>query len=283
MSDPAVSKVTFFQKNDTVCPICETPFKKEELRQGGGRQIAGPLGDDLRRYYEASKKFGEIYPLIYSVLTCPRCYYSALASDFLTPDPKALEALRSEEEERKKFVSPLFEGLDFERPKTLLEGAASYLLCLMTYNHFSSSLSPTVKAAICALRAAWCFADLHKKYPSENWDYLEKVLYHKAKFYYTQTIDKEQSGEETVNASMFFGPDVDNNYGYDGVMYLTGWLEFHFGNRENEAARAESLATARRAIARLVGMGKSSKAKPSVLIDKAKDLHKLMGEAIKDE
>lgn len=283
MSDSnALGSISFFQKNDTVCPICEHKFKKEELRVGGGRLIAGPLGNDLRRYYEASKKFGDVYPLIYYVMTCPGCLYSTLGTDFLTPDPKAIDGIRLEERQRRQAVELIFPNLDWDNLKTLKEGAAGYFLSVMCYQHFSPSFSPTIRSGISSLRAGWCFADLHRRFPTENFDYLEKIFYHKARFFYSLTVEREQSGEESVNAAMNFGPDVDNNFGFDGVMYLLGYLEFHFGSQINPEQREASLTNARRAIARLVGMGKSSKNKPTVLIEKAKDLHKLLGEEIKE-
>lgn len=279
MSD-SLGSISFFQKNDTVCPICETKFKKEELRVGGGRLIAGPLGNDLRRYYEASKKFGDVYPLIYFVMTCPGCYYSTLSTDFLSPDPKAIDLIRAGEKQRRQAVDLIFSSLDWQNPKSLREGAAGYILAVMCYQHFTSSFSPTIKSGICSLRAAWCFADLHRRYPTENFDYLEKIWFHKSRFFYSLTVDREQTGEESVNASMNFGPDSDNNFGFDGVMYLTGYLEYHFGSQANPEIREKSLSSARRAIARLVGMGKSSKSKPSAIIEKAKELHKLLGEEV---
>lgn len=282
MSDFTPGKLSFFQKNDTKCPVCEKDFKKEELRVGGGRLIAGELGDDLRRYYEASKKFGEVYPLIYYVTTCPHCFYSALSGDFLTPDPKAVPKLLADKDARQKSLSLILPDLDFTASKTLKEGAASYHLALMSYQFSSPNLAPSFKMAVCALRASWVFSDLHKKFPGENFDYLEKIFKYKARFLYMLTIDREQSGEESVAAIQNFGPDTDNNFGFDGVMYLAGYLEFHFGGQTEGETRSKSLANARRAIARLVGMGKSSKSKPSVLLEKAKDLHKLMGEEIKD-
>lgn len=281
MSDSAgLGSVSFFQKNDTVCPICEHKFKKEELRVGGGRLIAGPLGNDLRRYYEASKKFGDVYPLIYYVMTCPGCLYSTLGADFLNPDPKAVDAIRLGERKRRQAIDLVLPDLDWENLKTLKEGAAGYILALLCYEHFGPSFSPTIRSGICSLRAGWCFADLHRRFPTENYDYLEKIFYHKARFFYSQTIERDQNNEEPVNASMNFGPDVDNNFGYDGVMYLLGYLEYHFGSQANPEQREKSLTSARRAIARLVGMGKSSKNKPTAIIEKAKDLHKLLGEEI---
>ncbi len=85
-----------------------------------------------------------------------------------------------------------------------------------------------------------------------------------------------------MNASMNFGPDVDNNFGFDGVMYMLGYLEYNFGSQSDPEQREKIADQCRRAIARLVGMGKSSKNKPSILIEKAKDLHKLLGEEIKE-
>jgi len=205
-----------------------------------------------------------------------------MANDFLTPDPKAIDTLRLGERQRHKTIETIFPDLDWSAPKTLKEGAAGYVLALSVYEAFGPSFSPSIRSGICALRAGWCFADLHRRFPTENFDYLEKILYHKARFFYTVAIDRETSGAESVNAAMNFGPDVDNNFGFDGVMYLAGYLEYHFGSQANPEQREVSLSTARRAIARLVGMGKSSKSKPSVLIEKAKDLHKILGDEIKE-
>ena len=47
--------------------------------------------------------------------------------------------------------------------------------------------------------------------------------------------------------------------------------------------RFNSLSIARRTIAKLVGMGRSSKSKPSARLEMAKDLHHVMGEQLKDE
>ena len=52
--------LTFFSKEQIICPICNTHFKREELKSGGGRLIAGDLTDELRRIYDPSAKYGEI-------------------------------------------------------------------------------------------------------------------------------------------------------------------------------------------------------------------------------
>lgn len=271
-------KISFFEKNEVQCPVCTHSFKKETLLTGGGRMIAGNLQKDLRRKYEPSKKFGEVFPYIYYVTTCPACWYSALSVDFATLDPKILGVLKDNEDNRKKDLGLLFTDLDFSKPRTILEGAAAYYLALHCYQFWPVSQAPTMKMAICALRTAWAFADLHRKFPGENYDYLEKILYHKARYLYQLVLEKETTGKESVTGVGNFGPDVDNNFGFDGVMYLAGYLEFIYGDHSDETRREQSLGAARRAVAKLVGMGKSSKSKPSILLDMARDLHHEMGE-----
>ena len=75
-------KLTFFEKKQTVCPVCDAKFYREELLSGGGRLIAGELTEELRRRYEPSKKFGEVHPLVYPVTVCPTCYFAAYPQDF---------------------------------------------------------------------------------------------------------------------------------------------------------------------------------------------------------
>ena len=69
------------------------------------------------------------------------------------------------------------------------------------------------------------------------------------------------------------GPDMDKSYGYDGVIYLSGLLEFKYGQKKDLEARLKKLDEAKRSIARIFGLGKSSKAKPGPLLDVARDLY----------
>jgi uncharacterized protein (DUF2225 family) len=82
-------KISYRQKNSSICPVCSFEFHREDLLSGGGRLIAGKLSDDLRRNYEVSKKYGKIYPLAYAVNVCPSCYYSAYPKDFESLKPEA--------------------------------------------------------------------------------------------------------------------------------------------------------------------------------------------------
>ena len=75
-------KLTFFEKKQTVCPVCNAKFFREDLLSGGGRLIAGNLTKELRRQYDASKKYGEVRPLLYPITVCPVCYFATFPQDF---------------------------------------------------------------------------------------------------------------------------------------------------------------------------------------------------------
>jgi uncharacterized protein len=294
-------KLTFFEKKQTVCPVCDGKFLREDLLSGGGRLIAGDLSPELRRLYMPSKKFGEVSPLLYPVTVCPECYFSAFAQDFLAIPDKSLRKAELNAEDRHRNASLLFPRLDFSSPRTLFEGTASYFLAMMCYDFYDRKANPTYKAGLCALRAAWLLGDLHEKFPGDNWKYASLVFYRKARFYYQMALERESAGLEAFDSTLAFGPDLDKNYGYFGVIYLAAYLDFRYGAGgripaggtasaervplQNASAhqpekRANALENARRMMAKIFGVGKSSKDKPAVLLEKAKAIYEQMGEEL---
>lgn len=270
----ASSKITFSAKNSTLCPLCQTEFHREELLSGGGRMNAGDLTDELHRQYLTTGKYGDIYPLIYPVTVCPNCYYAAYGSDFTEPSPSVIKELKASTGDRKNLVKNIDRDIDFNGNRSLGEGIASYLLALVCYEKQSKDKNPTFRQALSALRGGWLAMDYHALIPQDNWDYLGQVFYRKAAFYYDLVVDNEQTGEEQASTLGNLGPDIDNNYGFDGVLYLAGLLEFKYGQRTNVYERGQKLKKARSTVARIVGMGKSSKAKPGPLLDSSRELHK---------
>ena len=208
------SKITFLSKNDIVCPVCEHSFKREELLTGRGRLIAGQLTGELRRFYEPSQKYGDVCPLIYPITVCPACYYAAFSLDFENLPQDALPGITESSEERRASIGKIFDDLDFAGNRGLKEGAASYYLAISCYEFFSHKHSPTIKRGIAALRAAWIFNDLHRKYPNENYDYLAKIMYYKAQFFYSLAVEYEQDGTESLAEVPHLGPDLDKNYAH---------------------------------------------------------------------
>ncbi|MCL2294335.1 MAG: DUF2225 domain-containing protein [Spirochaetes bacterium] len=274
--------VTFLAKAETVCPVCDYKFKKEEMMTGGGRLNAGDLTVELRRLYIPSKKYGELNPLVYYLTVCPRCLFAASPLDFAEIKPQQIAVLRANIDDRISSLKSVFSSVDFTEKRTLLEGVASYYLALITLDSFPKDMSPTIKGGIYSLRGAWLCNDLHSKYPNENYDYMANIFYRKARFYYTQALQGEQDGIEGIGGAKNLGPDLDKNYGYDGVLYIGAYLQYKYSPRDNENKRKEALADAKRIVAKIFGMGKASKNKPAAILDNAKTIFDRINSELKE-
>ncbi len=277
-----MTKTSFFSKNPLTCPVCNASFHKEEMLTGSGRLIAGNLTQELRRLYEANKKYGEVHPLVYPVTVCSSCFYAAYPNDFDVIDEEAKQRLSENSEKRVATIRPLFPELEFAEPRGLKEGIAAYYFAVMCYDFMPKSVAPTIKQGISSLRAAWLCNDLHGKMPAENYDYLAKLFYRKARFFYTLAVEYESDGTETIGNAGNLGPDLDKNYAYDGVLYLASMLEYHFGPREDPEKRKKSLLLAKRIVARIFGMGKASKSKPEAILQSSRDLYDSINTALKE-
>jgi uncharacterized protein (DUF2225 family) len=266
-------KVSFLSKKEYVCPVCEAEFHKEELLSGGGRLIAGALTDELHRLYEPSAKYGEVFPLAYQAAVCPECWFASMDSDFSLLPEQGREQARKDQEQRIADTQRIFSSLDFHEPRSLAAGAASQYLVLRCYDFFDKEISPTIKQGLAALRAAWLLDDLDRKNPGQHYDWLAILFRKKAQFFYAEAIAREQNGKENLSGMKVFGPDTDKNYSYEGVLYLTAYLQYKYGPASDSAQRKNSLEESRRIIAKLFGMGKSSKDKPGPLLEHARELY----------
>ena len=278
-----MSDLTFCSKTPITGPICDAKFYREELRTGRGRLNAGDLTRELRRTYIPSQKYGEVFPLLYPVTVCPGCYYSVYHPDFLEVPEEAVEPIRVGQQSRIAYVKLLFDSVDFSSPRRLEEGCSSYYLASTCYEHFGKLVSPRFKQGLSCLRAAWLCTDLQRKRPNDNYDYLAQVYYRKARFFYSYAVSLEQSGQESLSGTRHLGPDLDKNYGYDGVLYLTGWLEFKHGPKSEPEKRRQALGRAKRTVARIFGMGRASKDKPEAILDSARDVYEEITKELGEE
>ena len=276
-------KLSYWSKTKCICPVCQRPFEKEEMLTGSGRMNAGDLTDELHRLYIPSPKYGPVFPLIYSVGACPRCHLAFFWKDFEDiTDAASINALRDDDENRKKKVSTIFPHYNLSQERNLLDGAAMYYLALLSYEKVDLGYAPTFKRALCCLRLAWLCNHLNETIPGYNYDFIAKVFYQKATFFYEQTILNEMDRTESFSPVNNFGPDIDKNYGYDGMIYLIGILEFKYGQQTDLPLRYKKLDSAKRAIARGFGLGKSSKAKPGPLLEKARSLYDQISDLLKE-
>ena len=270
----AQKKVSFTAKSSTFCPVCDREFNREELLSGGGRMNAGELTDELHRNYLSTEKYGDVYPLIYPVTVCPSCFYAAFMQDFESIPASVAKELKASTGDRKNLVKNIDPDIEFQQNRGVKEGIASYLLAMVCYEKQPKEKAPTFRQAVSSVRAGWLSMEYHKKIPNENWDYMAQIFYRKSAFYYNEVVDLEESGAEQASSLRNLGPDIDNNYGFDGVLYLAGLMEFKYGQRTNIYERGQKLKKARSIVARIVGMGKSSKSKPGPLLESSRDLHK---------
>jgi len=269
------TKTTFFEKKPRECPFCLTEFYHETLLTGNARIIAGPLRDDLRRMYDKSNKYGRVYPLIYVVIVCPKCLYASFSEDFLLVDTSRTDEVLSEQYNRRKYMEEFFGyDIDFTKNRDLLSGAASYFLAISGYYWHTKEVFPTLKKALSSLRLSWTLEDLATERPNDNYDKLIPFFQYKASELYTKAIKAMETGEEIHDKLKSFGPDIDNNFGYEGMLYMGACLALSSSIfMPDKTVKLNVLEDAKMKISRVFGSGKTSKSKPSPLLDKIRDLH----------
>lgn len=275
-------KVSFFLKNPIPCPVCGLSFKKEEMLSGGGRLIARDITDELRRVYEPSRKAGEVFPLAYPVNVCPRCLYAAYGEDFPLIPQNHVDAAYSQAIKRRRDIGMLFPVIDFNVPRNLLTGTASYLLAISCSSFHKRDRAPTFKKAVSALRAAWLLGDLHRTYPGQNYEQVQLMFYRKAMRYYDLVVSYAQSGQERIDAVKHYGPDLDKNFGFEGVLFISSLLAYKYGDQGTREERIARLEKAKRTASKVFGSGKSSKSKPSSIIDLSRDMFERLNARIEE-
>jgi uncharacterized protein (DUF2225 family) len=280
------TKISFQSKEEYTCPVCETAFHREELLSGSGRLIAGLLTDELHRLYEPSAKYGEVYPLAYVATVCPECWFASMDKDFAALPPDFKDRVFEERERRVADTALVFPGVDFHEPRGLVSGAASLYLVMRCYDFYTAEFSPTIKQGIAALRTGWLLDEMDKKTPGQHYDWLAVLFKKKALYFYDEAIRREQkskqNGGETLSGLKIFGPDTDKNYAYEGALYLASLLKYKYGFRDDPHLRASALDEAKRTIARIFGIGKSSKNKPGPLLEHARELYERIGKELNE-
>ena len=273
-----MSSISFFANTPVDCPVCESSFKQEVLRTGRGRIIAGDLLSDLRRSYKPSPKYGIVNPLIYNIVVCPQCLYATMPDDFKKVRAEFIPQIRETEENRKKYVKTIFdEEVDYQSSRTVLSGAASMFLAVSTYSCFPKDLSPTVRKAVCALRSSWLCRDLIADHPDRNFAAVYWYFRRLAWKLYERFIRYAETGEEAFDNMKKLGPDVDTDYGYDGALYIMSYLGYELKDFMDEYSKYQKFSYYRNALSKVFGFGKSSKEKPSNILEIARELHEKMG------
>jgi uncharacterized protein (DUF2225 family) len=268
-----LQSATYFSKQKISCPLCGASVVREDLLTGSGRIIAGDLSDELRRYYEPSKKTGIVYPFLYSVEICPECGFAMMCSDFERVKKSEVEHIKPKIDKIVENTEKIFPYFKCEGKRDLFDGAAAYYIALQCYDLMSANFSPTIKKGIVCLRLAWICDELNNKIPQRNYDFIRDSFYRKSEFFYDLALTYETTGEEKINNIISYGPDTDKNYGFDGVQYLSALLTYKYGRREDLVERTRIIERKKTMLAKLFGLGKTSKSKPGPLLNLARDLY----------
>jgi uncharacterized protein (DUF2225 family) len=267
-------KVSYLSKDEVICPVCDASFQREELLSGGGRLIAGAITDELHRLYEPSARYGDVYPLVYQSTVCPNCWYASMEKDFSLLPPGARQKAALDQEKRKAAILSILPDINFSQSRNLVSGAAAQYLTAACYDYFPrGGVAPTIKQGIASLRAAWLFEELDKKKSGQHYDWLALLFKKKACFFYAEALNREQSGIESIGDAKNLGPDTDKNFAYEGVLYLSALLSYRYGPVNDSAYRIGYLGNAKRTIAKMFGLGKSSKSKPGPLLEHARNIY----------
>lgn len=272
-----MAKISYFSRNKLTCPSCASNFQKEGLLTGGGRLNAGPLTDELHRLYIPKEQYGPVYPLIYSLDTCPFCYLSLFSSDFNSLKGKYAQQMNSSTERslRKENIKLLLGQIpDLTVSRDLTGGIAAHVAAMMCYEILPKDYLPTLRQGMLSLRCAWLLAHLDNHQPGNNYGYAAKIMYRKAAFLYMRAIELSDEGEQPLVTDLAggYGPDTDNNFGIDGCIYLAAQLQYKYGQSTMISKRLKTIEQAKFHISLLVGSGKASQSKTSALINNSRDL-----------
>jgi len=178
-----------------------------------------------------------------------------------------------DQSKREAEVRQIFGSIDFNTPRDLMSGAASLYLTVRCYDFYTKEFSPTIKQAIASLRTGWMFDEMNRKIPDQHYDWLAGLLKRKASFFYSEAIQREQKGKENLSGLKIFGPDTDKNYAYEGALYLSALLQYKYSFLDKPEVRSKVLDESKRTIAKIFGIGKSSKNKPGPLLEHARNLY----------
>lgn len=280
-SSQGIPNITFFSRNSIKCPLCRHSFQKEELQTGRGRINAGLLTNELRRSYIPTQKYGAVNPLLYPLAVCPNCYFSGMPSDFQKlPETEGYDP---EKDNRQLAIKKIFgKSIDFSQPRDIVSGLASYILGFMSTTHLDKNSSPTARRGLYSLRAAWLASDLYDKTKLKHFEDLKEELYRQALFNYELALDRQLKSVEPFDGFIWMGPDVDANFGYDGIIYVISILMFKQLSFAGKNEQVKKLELIKRNLSRIFGIGKKNRDKPEVLIDYTRALYFQINDILKN-
>lgn len=136
-------KALLYDKSYT-CPMCDKPFKAKAIRLGKNQLLS--IDDDLYAHYAL------VNPLLYDILMCPNCGYSALVKTFDKLLPKQKEWLKD------SLLTIHKQHTNFSEYPNTEEAIHKYKLALLIAINKKSKIG---EQSYLALHIAWLYRDLN--------------------------------------------------------------------------------------------------------------------------
>lgn len=275
------NQISFFLKDATDCPVCENKFHIEVLRSGRGRLNTAKLEMDLRRSYIPSKQFGHIYPLIYNIVVCPNCWFACFKEHFHKDifNYKEIKAFQKQRIEQALYLIKT-DFIDFNQSRNLESGLVSFFLAMHCYNFIPQNVLQEFCRGLCALRASWVIKDICEEKKDLDFNYLLIHFRYLARVAYEKTlICIEGSNVDLSILSM--GPDIDHDYKFNGIVYMTAFLDHEFIELiKNDKEKIIKLEQSAIKLSKVFAVGKISRQSPSLLVEKVLLLYDDIKESI---
>ncbi|MEA2062997.1 MAG: DUF2225 domain-containing protein [Gemmatimonadota bacterium] len=172
----------YLREKEYVCAVCRARFLADSVDE--------KVLTELSREPDGYIAYQELNPLVYEVLVCPVCLYSARDGDFHEPETNlaARERISRERVGRKIMVG----DLAFDRERTLKHAIASFLLAASCYRHYRER----DYVGDFFLRASWLCREIgDEQSEREN---IERALEHYAAAYETMAQSGEAGGRTAL-------------------------------------------------------------------------------------
>ncbi len=171
----------FFLKSTFACPMCSTEFERPVVRNTKLRLDKTDF--DLRRRYK------DFDPILFAIVTCPHCWFSAFASDFEKASDKNSEEIIYNMSVHKKDLN-----FNFNEPLTSDMVFASYYLALICQPlYLRNKPLPTARTW---LNLSWLYGDCNHREMAKKAG--ENALEHFNKVYYNMNLTADAKMQVTM-------------------------------------------------------------------------------------
>ncbi|MEK8023510.1 MAG: DUF2225 domain-containing protein [Candidatus Hydrogenedentota bacterium] len=268
-----VSESSYLTKKS--CPVCKVSFESEKLL---AKKISPKSWDaSLRNVYATAPP---VEPLLYVLVTCPQCLFTASEGDFDDPKISANAGLSQVTAESRKVLDSLGIKLaDMKGLKDFRIGLAQYYLAELWYDARRNLPIRLFRLGLTLYRRAWLLEPALAAgiITLDHCRHDRKYCLHTAENYLEQSYLSERLPD-----NLFCGPDYGVNFGQAALPYIVAWINYTMAVNDAEYSGAERIVHHKKS-AKFLGLVLSalSRGGAQELRNKASDLKDMLKAAEK--